>query len=71
MQDDICKLYDVDENGWSMWSVSDNVLEELSKLNCDEDKDDSDLLQLLFKQQEVDTAGEMIRHDERKVRYGS
>lgn len=71
MLEDVYKLYEVDEHGWGTWSVSDNVLEELSKVNCTEDKDDSDALRLFFQQQEFDTTGEMIQRNEWKVRCGS
>jgi hypothetical protein len=71
MLEDVHKLYEVDENGWGTWSVSDNVLEELSAVHCVEDKDDSDPLRLFFQQQEVDTTGEMIQRNEWKVRCAS
>jgi len=71
MLEDAYKLYEVGEHGWGMWSVSDNVLEELSEVNCIEDKDDLDPLRLFFQQQEADTTGEMIQRNEWKVRCGS
>jgi hypothetical protein len=71
MLEDEYKLYEVDGHGWGTWSVSDNVLEELSEINCIEDKDDSDPLRLFFQQQEVETTGEMIQRNEWKVKCGS
>ena len=71
MLEDVYKLYETDEHGWGTWSVSANVLEELSAINCTEDTGDSDLLRLFFQQQDVDTAGKMIQCNEWKVRCGS
>lgn len=71
IMEDVYKLYVVDEHGWGTWSVSDNVLKELSEVNCIEDKGDSDPLRLFFQQQKVDTSGKMIQRNEWKVRFGS
>jgi hypothetical protein len=51
MLEDECKLYEVGEHGWGMFVISDNILEELSELNCNEHKDDSDPLRHFFEHQ--------------------
>jgi hypothetical protein len=71
MLEDEYKLYEVYGHVWGTWSVSDSVFEELSEVNCIEDKDDSDPLRPFFQQQEVKTTGEIIQRNGWKVRCGS
>ncbi|XP_021912905.1 uncharacterized protein LOC110826512 [Zootermopsis nevadensis] len=51
MSEDEYKLYEAGEHCWGMFVISDNVLEKLSELNCNEHKDDSDPLRQFFEHQ--------------------
>jgi hypothetical protein len=60
MMEDECKLYEVGERGWRVFIISDNILDELSELNCNEHKDDAHSLRQFFRHQ-VDEA--MVRQE--------
>jgi hypothetical protein len=60
MMEDECKLYEVGEHGWRVFIISDNILDELSELNCNEHKDDAHPLRQFFLHQ-VDEA--MVRQE--------
>lgn len=48
MFEDQYKLYEVGEHEWGMVKVSDNILEELSELNCNKHKDHLNPLRQFF-----------------------
>jgi hypothetical protein len=52
MFEDECKLYKIGEHEWGRFTVSENILEELSELNCNE-HEDSDPLRQFFVQHQV------------------
>jgi hypothetical protein len=56
MFEDQYKLYEVGEHEWGMLTISDNILEELSELNCNKHKDHLDPLRNFFEQPQVSEA---------------
>lgn len=63
MSEDEYKLYEAGEHCWGMFVISDNVLEKLSELNCNEHKDDSDPLRQFFEHQIDETVVRLYRTD--------
>jgi hypothetical protein len=53
MFEDQYKLYEVGEHEWGMLTISDNILEELSELNCNKHMDHLDPLRHFFQQPHV------------------
>jgi hypothetical protein len=56
MFEDQYKLYEVGEHEWGMLTISDNIFEELSELNCNKHKDHLDPLRHFFEQPQVSEA---------------